>query len=71
MEKKCFIYVYDYEEYLKDWGLLMDFKELFFLFVLIEKELFRFIKDFLVFDYVKKVCDFKKEYNIYEMGYVS
>ena len=71
MEKKCFIYAYDYEEYLKDRGLLMDFKELPFPFALTEKELLRSIKDFSASDYVKKVRDFKKEHNIYETGHAS
>ncbi|WP_425268157.1 CDP-glycerol glycerophosphotransferase family protein, partial [Enterococcus faecalis] len=65
------IYAYDYEEYLKDRGLLMDFKELPFPFALTEKELLRSIKDFSASDYVKKVRDFKKEHNIYETGHAS
>lgn len=71
MEKKCFIYAYDYEEYLKDRGLLMDIKDLPFPFALTEEELVECIQNFSMPEYVKNVRNFKKEHNVYETGHAS
>ncbi|EHS2295442.1 CDP-ribitol:poly(ribitol phosphate) ribitol phosphotransferase [Enterococcus faecalis FL2] len=70
-EKKCFLYAYDYEEYIKDRGLLMDLTELPFPFSLNKQDLLRQIKFFSEENYISNLRAFKTIHNIYETGKAS
>lgn len=70
-EKKCFIYAYDYDEYLKDRGLLMDLSDLPFPISKNEVELEKQITDFDNDKYLKNVRRFKKQHNVFESGHAS
>lgn len=70
-EKKCFIYAYDYDEYMKDRGLLMDILDLPFPISKNELELEKQIIDFDNDKYLKKVRRFKKQHNVFESGNAS
>ena len=70
-EKKCFIYAYDYDEYLKDRGLLMDLSDLPLPISKNEVELEKQITDFDNDKYLKDVRRFKKQHNVFESGHAS
>lgn len=70
-EKKCFIYAYDYDDYLKDRGLLMELSDLPFPISKNLSELERQINEFNKEQYVKTVREFKKLHNVFESGHAS
>lgn len=70
-EKKCFIYAYDYDQYMKDRGLLMDLSDLPFPISKNESELKKQINDFDNDEYLKTVRRFKKQHNVFESGHAS
>lgn len=59
-EKKCFIYAYDYKEYSKDRGLLIDLDNLPFPVSTNQEELINQVYKFSNSDYLEKVERFKK-----------
>lgn len=70
-EKKCFIYAYDYKEYSKDRGLLIDLDNLPFPVSTNQEELINQVYKFSNSDYLEKVERFKKIYNVFETGHAS
>ncbi|AIM24815.1 CDP-glycerol glycerophosphotransferase family protein [Melissococcus plutonius] len=69
--KKCFIYAYDYEEYMEDQGLVMELTELPFPVTKTENELLESIKNFNSIKYENRLSNFKKKWDIYESGQAS
>lgn len=70
LEKPCFLYVPDYEEYMaNERKLYFDLKNLPFLFAETNEELVNRIEEFNKEDYYKKIKCFLKEINSYENGH--
>ncbi|MBO0460986.1 CDP-glycerol glycerophosphotransferase [Enterococcus sp. DIV2371] len=70
-DKKCFIYAYDYDQYLENRGLVMDLADLPFPLIRSQETFIRSIEDFDLEEYLSKMQEFKKDLNISESGHAS
>lgn len=70
-KKKCFLYAYDYDEYMKSRGLVLDLEDLPFPVSKNSNQLIQQIRTFDEQDYFTSIERFNKRLGIFESGMAS